>query len=137
MIQLTPLEETVAGKELIQIGEKRGLRERRKEGEKKGLNKGELIGEIRATQRMLNMPVSPKKDLAKKGMTTLRKMLQDLQKIQEMELNMEKVELIGEIRETQRFLKRPVSPKEALMENSLEDLNAVFQELQAELAKLN
>lgn len=136
MIQLTPLEETVAGKELIQIGEKRGVKKGEIKGEKKGLNKGEVIGEIRAIQRMLKLPVSPKKVLEKKGMTTLRKMLQYLN-AEEMETTGEKLELIGEIRATQRFLKHPVSPKEDLMENSLEDLNALFQELQTELAKLN
>ena len=85
---------------------------------------------------MLKLPVSTKKDLVKKGMTTLRKMLQYLN-AEEMEMTGEKLELIGEIRATQRFLKRPVSPKEDLMENSLEDLNALFEDLQAELTKLN
>lgn len=132
MLQLTPLEDTVPGKELAERWRKKG----QQEGQKIGINKGELIGEIRATQRMLNMPVSTKKDLAKKGMTTLRKMLQYL-KAEEMETTGEKLELIGKISLAQQILKRPVSPKEALMENSLEDLNALFQELQAELAKLN
>lgn len=71
MIQLTPLEETVAGKELIQIGVRRG----QKKGQETGIKKGEVIGEIRATQRMLNMSVSPIKELEKKGITTLRKIL--------------------------------------------------------------
>lgn len=132
MIQLTPLEETVAGKELIQIGKRQG----RKEGEQKELEKGDVIGRIRLLQGMLNRPVSTKKDLAKKGITTLRKMLQYL-KAEEMETTQAKLELIGEIRATQRFLKQPVSSKENLMEHSPEDLDALFQELQAELAKLN
>ncbi len=136
MIQLTPLEETVAGKELIQIGELRGLRKGRQEGEQTGLEKGEVIGEIRATQRMLKLPVSTKKDLTKKAITTLRKMLQYL-KAEEIETTQAKLELIGEIRATQRFLKQPISSKEDLMEHSPEDLDALFQDIQTELAKLN
>ncbi len=63
MIQLTPLEETVAGKELIQIGVRQG----QKKGQETGIKKGEVIGEIRATQRMLNISISPIKELEKKG----------------------------------------------------------------------
>ena len=40
MLKLTPLDETVAGKELIQIGKSQGLQEGREEG----LEKGKLIG---------------------------------------------------------------------------------------------
>jgi hypothetical protein len=136
MIQLTPLEETVAGKELIQIGVQRGRKEGEQQSKKKWLTKGEIIGEIRMAQRMLKLPVSTQKDLIKKGMTTLRKMLQYL-KAEEAEAHGEKLEVIGKITLAQQILKRPVSPKEDLMENSLEDLNALFEDLQAELAKLN
>ncbi len=139
MIQLTPLEETVAGKELIQMGWQRGQQEGQKkwqeEGEKKGLKKGEVIGEIRAIQWMLKLPVSPQKYLSKKGLNTLRKMLQHM-KAEEQEME-QKLELIGEIRLAQRILKQPVSSKEDLMEHSPENLDALFQDLQAELAKLN
>ncbi len=135
MIQLTPLEETVAGKELIQIGEKRARRHAQQEARKTWLTKGEIIGEIRMAQRMLKQSVSSTKDLAQKGMTTLRKMLQHM-KAEEMEMT-GKVELIGKISLAQHILKQPVSPKEDLMEQSPEDLNALFQDLQAELAKLN
>lgn len=135
MIQLTPLEETVAGKELIQIGWQRGRKEGRQEGEQTGLEKGEVIGKIRLLQGMLNRSISTKKALYKKSMPTLRKMLQYL-KAEEMEMTGAKLELIGEIRATQRFLKQPVSSKEDLMEHNPEDLDALFQELQAELSKL-
>lgn len=139
MIQLTPLEETVAGKELIQIGWQRGQREGLKTGQKKGqetgIKKGEMIGEIRATQRMLNTSVSPIKELEKKGMTTLRKILQHFKA--EEEEKEQKLELVGEIRLAQRILKQPVSTKDDLMEHSPEDLDAIFQDLQTELAKLN
>ncbi len=136
MLQLTPLEETVPGKELAERWRKKGQQEGQKKGQKIGIKKGELIGEIRATQRMLNMPVSPIKALEKKAMTTLRKMLQYL-KAEEAEAHGEKIELIGKISLAQQILKQPVSPKETLMENSLEDLKSFFQDLRTELAKLN
>ena len=88
MFQLTPLEETVAGRELIQLAKKEGIREGiregrqegRQEGEKKGLTKGELIGEIRATQRFLKQPVTPLDTLARKSMRALKTMLQDFER---------------------------------------------------------
>lgn len=132
MLHLTPIEETVPGKELAKRWRKTG----QQEGQKLGIRKGEVIGEIRMAQRVLKMPVSPIKALEKKGMTTLRKMLQYL-KAEEMETTEAKLELIGEIRMAQRVLKQPISPKEDLMEHSPEDLDALFQDLQAELAKLN
>jgi predicted transposase YdaD len=75
MLHLTPLEETVAGQELIQIGKQEG----RKEGRKEGINKGELIGEIRVTQKFLKRPVTPVEDLARKSLKTLKVMLQELE----------------------------------------------------------
>lgn len=135
MFQFTPLEETVAGKELIRIGWERGRREAQQEARKEWFTKGSLIGEIRATQRMLKLPVSPQKDLSKKSVTTLRKMQQHL-KAEEMEMTW-KVELLSKITLAQQILALPVSPKEDLMEQSPEDLNALFQDLQGELSKLN
>ncbi len=46
MLKLTPLDETVAGKELIQIGKSQGLQE--------GQEEGILIGQIHMTQNLLN-----------------------------------------------------------------------------------
>ena len=40
MLKLTPLDETVAGKELIQIGKSQGLQEGREEALEKGRKKG-------------------------------------------------------------------------------------------------
>ncbi len=54
-----------------------------------------------------------------------------------MELNAKKSELIGEIRTTQRFLKHTVSPKEHLLQKTVEDFTELAQSLQAELAKWN
>ena len=51
MLHLTPLDKTVAGQELIQMGRTEGL------------NQGELIGEIRAIQRILKQTESPREEL--------------------------------------------------------------------------
>ncbi len=67
MLQLTPLEETVAGKQLIAIGMDKGLR------------KGELVGEIRTYQRILRLPVTPRDDLIEQPEGKLRRLLSDLQ----------------------------------------------------------
>ena len=63
MLQLTPLEETRAGKELIAIGEKRG--------KKRGEERGEIIGSIRMCQRFLGIPISTSAELAGKSLRQL------------------------------------------------------------------
>ena len=63
MIQLTPIEETVAGKELIQMG----------------MEKGELIGRIQMAQRFLKRPVTPKPVLKEKNVEALQMILQKLE----------------------------------------------------------
>ncbi|MCP4107421.1 MAG: hypothetical protein GY749_18060, partial [Desulfobacteraceae bacterium] len=63
MLELTPLEETVAGRELIQIG----------------MDQGELIGEIRMAQRILKHPVSSKDALAQKNVEELKEMFQQIE----------------------------------------------------------
>lgn len=75
MPQLTPIEETVIGRELIEIGKQRG----RQEGEKQGLTKGELIGEIRATQKFLKRPVMPVEELSRQTMPELKTLLRILE----------------------------------------------------------
>jgi predicted transposase YdaD len=79
MLQLTPLEETVIGRELIQIGHRKGRQEGRQEGEKIGVIKGELIGEIRNSQKMLGQPLTPTDELAAQPFETLKAMLQQLE----------------------------------------------------------
>lgn len=79
MLQLTPIEESVIGQELILLGEKKGRQEGMKAGEKKGLNKGELIGEIRLAQKVLNRPVTPIDTLARNSLKTLKQMRQALE----------------------------------------------------------
>jgi predicted transposase YdaD len=75
MLHLTPIEDTVIGQELKQIW----TREGHKEGEQRGLNKGELIGEIRAMQKVLKQPVTPIKHLVPHSLKTLRTMLKELE----------------------------------------------------------
>jgi hypothetical protein len=59
MIQLTPLDRTVAGQELIQMGE--------------------LIGNIRMAQRFLKRRMTPKEKLIGKNPDELKKMLKKLE----------------------------------------------------------
>ena len=63
MIELTPLEDTAAGKELIQIG----------------MEKGELVATIRTTQRFLNHPLTPKKILYNFSTEDLKSILSKLE----------------------------------------------------------
>ena len=70
MIKLTPLEETVAVKELIQKGVLKA--------EKEAFQKGELIGEIRMAQNVLKRPVTPKKTLMDLSVQELESILQKL-----------------------------------------------------------
>ena len=72
MLQLTPLDKTVAGQELIQMG--------KEEGRKEGQAQGELIGEIRVMQRGLKQTVSPREELASKNTEELQAILKQLKK---------------------------------------------------------
>lgn len=67
MIELTPLEQTVAGQELVRMGMTEGKKE------------GELIGKIRLAQRILRRPVMLKKDLEKMGIRQLKKLCKELE----------------------------------------------------------
>jgi predicted transposase YdaD len=99
MIQLTPLDKTVAGQELIQIGiEKgrmegilqgieKGLERGRTEGIEKGIKKGlrqgiekgKLIGKIRLVQRLLKQPITPEKKLFEQSAKELKAILKKLE----------------------------------------------------------
>lgn len=48
-----------------------------------------------------------------------------------------KGEIIGEIRATQKFLKRPITPTSQLAPKSLKALKALLKELEGELAQTN
>jgi len=67
MMQLTPLDQTVAGKELIQMGVERGVK------------KGELIGKIQMAQRFLKRRLTPKKKLLLKSTDKLKATLERLE----------------------------------------------------------
>ncbi len=79
MIQLTPLDKTVAGQELIMMGIEQGRLEGRTEGRTEGIEKGELIGKIHLAQRLLKRPVTPKKKLLEKSPKELRAILKKLE----------------------------------------------------------
>jgi len=66
MLQLTPLEETVAVQQLMQ------------ESLEKGMEKGELIGEIRIAQRLLKRPLSSKDTLSRQSLAELQQLLRQL-----------------------------------------------------------
>jgi len=76
MIRLTPLEETVAGQELIQIGIEKGI----KQGIEKGIEKGELIGRIQLMQSILKRRQSAKNRLLRNSIEELKDMLKKLEK---------------------------------------------------------
>jgi len=71
MIQLTPLEETVAGKQLIDMGVEKGV--------EKGMEKGRLIGQIQLIQRLLRRPKTPYETLAFLDVEELSPMLANLE----------------------------------------------------------
>ncbi len=79
MLKLTPLDETVAGKELIQIGKSQGLEEGREEGLEKGREEGILIGQIHMTQNLLKQERTPEEELIRKRKEELQSLLQQLQ----------------------------------------------------------
>jgi hypothetical protein len=95
LMQLTPLEQTVAGQELIQIGVARGtqkglqegitkgrregLAKGRLKGRQEGLAKGRLVGQIHLAQRLLKRPVTPQKILLDKNLKELRVLLKQLE----------------------------------------------------------
>ncbi|QTA93286.1 DUF2887 [Desulfonema magnum] len=83
MIQLTPLDQTVAGQELIQIGveigEEKGREEGREKGREEGREEGELIGRIQTMQQFLKRPVMSKKKLFDKNISELKSVLKKLE----------------------------------------------------------
>jgi predicted transposase YdaD len=83
MIRLTPLEKTVAGQELIQMGMNEGIlkgfEKGRLEGRTEGIEKGELIGRIHATQRFLRRRITSKKKLLDQSPKELRAILKKLE----------------------------------------------------------
>ncbi len=79
MIRLTPLDKTVAGKELIQMGIDEGVLRGLEKGRMEGIEKGKIIGKIHATQRFLKRPITPEKKLLAQSPKELRAMLKQLE----------------------------------------------------------
>lgn len=91
MIQLTPLEESLAVKELVQQGmekgvEKgieqgleRGLEKGLERGLEQGIKKGQLIGQIQLIQRLLKSPQTSSESLAERPLEELRTTLANLE----------------------------------------------------------
>jgi predicted transposase YdaD len=78
MIRLTPLEKTVAGQELIQLGIEQGVKKGIEQGVKKGKEQGELIGEIRAIQQIMKQRRFSKAELSQKNIKELKTILKQL-----------------------------------------------------------
>ena len=79
MIQLTPLDKTVAGQELIQMGINEGILKGLEKGRIEGRTEGELIGKIHLAQRLLKRRITPKKKLLEKSPEELRAVLKKLE----------------------------------------------------------
>ncbi len=128
MLELTPLEETTAVKEIIQITMDKGREE--------GLDKGELIGKIHLAQSLMMQPLTPREKLVEKSIDELSAILNtlDIRVGAEKELN--KAELIGKIHMAQRLMGKPITPREKLVEQSADDLNAILDMLEPELNKV-
>jgi predicted transposase YdaD len=83
MIRLTPIEQTVAGQQLIQLGVQRGLQQGQqqwlKQGMAEGEKRGELIGKIVLAEQFLHLPATPKKTLSRLSLTKLQERWQELE----------------------------------------------------------
>ncbi len=79
MIHYTPIEKTVVGQELIQMGRKEGAQQGELIGWKRGAQQGKIIGKIHATQRFLKRPITPEKKLLAQSPKELRAMLKQLE----------------------------------------------------------
>ncbi|GEM_PF-2529609 len=67
MLQLTPPDQTTAGKQIYGRGYNQGL------------DKGEILGRIRLAQQLLKQPISPKEALAEKNEAELLLILKHLE----------------------------------------------------------
>jgi predicted transposase YdaD len=103
MLHLTPLEQTVAVRQLmarslqqgldqgltkgvkqgvkqgLAKGVKQGLAKGVKQGVKQGLEQGELIGKIQLAQRVLKRQVTPKPQLFRRSLSDLKQLLKELE----------------------------------------------------------
>jgi predicted transposase YdaD len=79
MIQLTPLDKTVAGQELIQMGINEGILKGLEKGRIEGIEKGEIIGKIHLAQRLLKRRITSKKKLVEQSPKELKAILKKLE----------------------------------------------------------
>jgi len=79
MIQLTPLEETFAVRQLIRLKTRKISQESLQKGLRKGARQGELIGKIHLAQRLLKRRITPKKKLPEQKNEELRAILKKLE----------------------------------------------------------
>jgi len=83
MIHYTPIEKTVVGQELIQMGRiegrMEGRTEGRMEGRMEGIEKGKIIGKIHLAQRLMKRPITPEKKLLAQSPKELRAILKKLE----------------------------------------------------------
>jgi len=75
MLQLTPLDQTTAGKQIFGRGYDKGYGQ----GFGQGFGQGELIGKIHFAQKLLEQPLSSKEELAKKTENELKTILEQLE----------------------------------------------------------
>ncbi len=73
MIELAPLHETRAGRELIAIGRQEGLEKGLQKGLQKGLRKGLLVGKIQMLEGLLGMAETPTEELAQESFRALER----------------------------------------------------------------
>lgn len=80
MLQITPLEETTAGKQIRALGHQEGKEEGREEGREEGKEEGILIGRILSYQKFLSKDETPLEALRAMTGEQLRALLSDLER---------------------------------------------------------
>jgi flagellar biosynthesis/type III secretory pathway protein FliH len=118
MLQLTPLEKSVAVQQLIRINVTKSKKEAKEEGLKKGKTEGKKEGLNEGIKKGIK---KGKKEGIKEGIKEGK------------EKGIKQGELIGEIRTLQRILKYPQSIQSELAEKPLKELRAMLQKLKSDL----
>ena len=122
MLQLTPLEKSVAVQQLIRINVTKSKKEAKEDGINEGLKKGIKKGKVEGIKKGIKKgKTEGKKEGKKEGIKEGK------------EKGIKQGELIGEIRTLQRILKYPQSIQSELAEKSLKELRAMLQKLKADL----
>ena len=122
MLQLTPLEKSVAVQQLIRINVTKSKKEAKEDGLNEGLKKGIKKGKVEGIKKGIKKgKTEGKKEGKKEGIKEGK------------EKGIKQGELIGEIRTLQRILKYPQSIQSELAEKPLKELRAMLQKLKADL----